>query len=459
MDARISLPPRKVNRVVAGCMILYGCVMCVNMSAPVILPKMLAEIDGLEYYAFTAVVNSIGIMISAPVAGKIGDAIGRKWLTVTALLVHMAVLLLLSLSHSALVFVGLYVVSGFCLGLYISMPHAILGDILDLEQRGKYYGLLSASGACGMLLGPLLSGLVVDTGHPRYAFYVTFLPILLSILLLRNYPNRKTAEGPVRPDFAGLLLLAAMITCCSAYINFGGSKFPRLSGAGIALLAAGVISGVCFFLHIRKVPDPIVDLSLFSSRTFSVAWLLRLAFTAYLLCASSFLLLYAQNVLGVSATVSSTLTMPQTICMIVLSPFIGRLISKNRRYFRVCYLAMGLCSMAALAIWSRIAVSSPLFLLYAGMAIGGVAYAVEQTVSTPYFQLSIRPEQYGAAQGMSFFASSAGGTIWGAIYGAILSAGETASQIGVIFQTGLCIMAAMFLAIVFFVKPPSAQSA
>lgn len=460
MSVRIPLPQKNARMVVLACMILYACVMCVNLSAPIILPRMLAEIGGMNYYAFASVVNSIGIMISAPVTGKIGDAFGRKWLTVGAVILHMTLLLLTSLSRSPLAFIIFYTLAGVGIGLYISMPHAILGDILPPEKRGKYFGFISASGAAGMLLGPLTCGLIVDSGYHRAAFYVAF-PLMAAgiALLLLYYPNKATVAEKTRPDLPGLFLLVAAVGCSASYINFGGSALGYLSPPGLLLLSVGAVSFALFFRHVRRVSNPIVDIGLFSNRSFSVAWLIRFIFTAYLLCASSFLVLYAQNAMGVSATISSTLAMPQTICMILLSPLIGSAVSKDRRNFRRCYLTMGLCGMAALAIWASISPNASLIPLYIGMAIGGVAYAMEQTISTPYFQLSIRQDQYGAAQGMSFFASSAGGGIWGAVYGAILSGGDLVSQVRIIFLLGMCIMLGIVAIGFLFVKTTdSAQS-
>lgn len=456
MQINVPLPPRRKRLVAAGCMTLYACVMCINMYAPIILPKMLAELGGMDYFAFAMVANGMGIMISAPVVGKIGDALGRKWLTIAALAVHMVLTLALSLSRSTLLFMALYLCSGVVLGTYISMPFAIIGDITRPEEKGRYSGLLAASGAVGMLLGPLLCGLIVDAGHLRAAFYVSFPLMIGSALLLLFYPNRP-APGKREPiDLPGLVLLVTAVACIASYINFGGSKFPRLSPAGLALAAVGLLAGALFFRHVHRVSNPIADIQLFRDRNFSTAWLIRFLFTAYLLCATSYLVLYAQNILHVSATVSSTLTMPQTLCMILLSPVIGAAVGRSGRNFGRLYITMGVCTLAALLLWCRIRPDSSLLLLYTGMLGGGVAYAIEQSISTPYFQLSISPEKYGAAQGLSFFASSAGSTMWGAVYGAILAGGELADQAPRIFLTGAVITAPILLLAVLRVKPPAA---
>ncbi|MCI8586584.1 MAG: MFS transporter [Lachnospiraceae bacterium] len=453
-NLNIVLDKKQRNMAALAAMFLYMNTQSMNYAINIVSPSMLSSMDGMKYYSLVQVISATGIMITAPVAGKLSDQLGRKWLTLGALFAHQVFLLLMATSGSPLVYMGFYAAASLCNGLYTSAAFAIIGDIIPMEERSKYVGFLSASGAIGCMLGPVLCGLIVDSGYFRFSYGLGVpLGVIAAVLLLRAYPNVKGKGKNNSFDSLGLALLVGAVSCFACFVSLGGTYFMRLSPAGLGLIGAFLIAGTSFFIRERRCKNPIVDLSLFQYRQFALSWIVRLLFTAYLSAVTAYGVLLGQQVMGISATVTSTFMIPQTVIMVFFSPVVGRLLAKNQRNYKRFYFVMGSFTCAALLMFSRFSADTPLVLVYLAMAIGGVAYASEQTVSTPYFQMAIPATQYGAAQGMSFFASSAGGVIAGAVYASTLSgSGAVASGIQRIFLTGAGVMCIIIFLSLFLIK-------
>ena len=103
---------------------------------------------------------------------------------------------------------------------------------------------------------------------------------------------------------------------------------------------------------------------------------------------------------------------------------------------------MGLGGAIPLLIWAFfLKPDSSVLVIYGMTLLGGVAYACDQVINTPFLQTTMPKENYGAAQGMIAFAGSAGGTICGAVAGAFLNSGapmeQSLSRIYLVF--GICL--------------------
>lgn len=444
-EVNIKLPEGKKRLVIAACIIMYFNYMVINLGCGVALPRLLTEIDAMSIYAVVTVFSSVGLMIASPVAGKLSDSLGRKWLTVISLGAYLACVAGGGLARTGWVLLMCWGLSGICGGFFISSAFSIIADVTGMKERPKYYGYLATAAAVGMLAGPLLAGVLADAGMARGAYFVGIpLGILVIAIYVTCYPNKKmSVHTGAKVDVAGLVLLVVSLCSIVAYLNFGNVMFERKSALGITLLAVGIIGLFALVIYEYRAENPVISVRLFRYREFRVAWICHLLFTMYVVTASAYIVLFSQQVMNVSATVSSTLSMPQTICSAVLSSFVGMFIAKNRKNYRTAYMAMGLCGAVPLLVWAFfLKPDSSVLLIYGMTLLGGIGYACDQVINTPFLQTTMPKENYGAAQGMIAFAGSAGGTICGAVAGAFLNSGAPMEQsLGRIYLVfGICLI-------------------
>ena len=131
------------------------------------------------------------------------------------------------------------------------------------------------------------------------------------------------AEGASRRiDVAGFLLSGAGIFFL-VFALVEGQKLGWDSALILGALAASVLSLVAFVFVERRVREPLVDLSLFSDRLFSVGNVLR-GVTLFVLLAAVFVLpLYWQTQLGYSALQAGLVLVPLSVASFFLSPVAG----------------------------------------------------------------------------------------------------------------------------------------
>jgi MFS family permease len=108
---------------------------------------------------------------SAPLWGRLSDRVGRKRVLVFCALCLSAAHVIWGFAATLPLFI-LYRVLGGIMGGNISAAHAAMADITGPEERTRNMGLLGAAHGFGMILGPVISGIL---GHPAVRGAVPFM--------------------------------------------------------------------------------------------------------------------------------------------------------------------------------------------------------------------------------------------------------------------------------------------
>ena len=205
------------------------------------------------------------------VAGKTADSIGRRRIFqigvatfgLGAALAAFAPTLAVLLAGRAVQGVGAAFMSPAALGLLVAA--------FPLERRTQTMALWGAVGALGVSSGPSIGAAIIEVTNWRAAFWI---PVALCAALLTT-SGRVLSESPTssarhRPDFFGAgvvtIGLAALVLSVSRSGVWGWSH-----PATLLSIAVGAVAIVVFVSRQRVHPEPIVDLTLFRSRSFSIA--------------------------------------------------------------------------------------------------------------------------------------------------------------------------------------------
>jgi len=315
----------------------------------VALPHVVAEF-GADVTSVGWLVTSYLIAMAAlqPVAGKLGDRLGRRrlilggvaWFGVVSLGAATAP------SLSALLFFRVQqAIAG-----AIALPNgaALLREVVPVERRGGRFGLVGAAVALAAAAGPPLGGLLVGIAGWRSIFYVN----LLFILPTLAFGWRWIPVGPRRRidhpfDLAGAVLLSAGLMGITGLLTHGPKSHPVL--APMLAVALAILAAIFVRRELRH-PDPVLQPRFFGRRVFAAAnaaiALSNLAMYSTLLAIP---ILLVRRTGWTSVEVGLVLGV-MSVGMVVFSPIGGRLADRLGRrgptLAGLSLLALGLVPLA-----------------------------------------------------------------------------------------------------------------
>ncbi|MDE2836146.1 MAG: MFS transporter [Chloroflexota bacterium] len=145
-------------------------------------------------------------MIGGPVAGTVADRLGRRPVVVAGAVLHGGAAAMQAFTDSYAVFLGLELISGLGVAVWMTGSAALLADFTRVTNRGRGVALRNTSMRLGILAGPAAGGIIAAAFDIRAVFIfiaVTKVFIVAVALLLirevRQAPTpapRTTAEAP-----------------------------------------------------------------------------------------------------------------------------------------------------------------------------------------------------------------------------------------------------------------------
>ena len=244
--------------------------------------------------------------------------------------------------------------------------------------------------------------------------------IVLFLLALRYLPETGSAATR-KVDLPGVLLLSAALFLLALPLIQGQERAGRWVWACFAgsALAFGLFIAIERGLE-RRGGDPLVPLTLFNQRSFSLGIVLVLALYALVYSYNLALSVTMQQGLGLSALGAGLVQAPQATAFFVFSLTASRIIPKyGRRVLEVGAIIMAIGYLAAGVLLVSGPRITPLLVIPALILQGmGGGLVIPQALNTVLSR--IRPESAGVASGVLSTAQQCGGAIGVAIIGSAL---------------------------------------
>jgi EmrB/QacA subfamily drug resistance transporter len=206
------------------------------------------------------------------VYGRLGDMFGYKRIFLTGLACFSGASLLCGLSRNIWMLIFFRVIQGLTVAMQMALGMAIVTSAFHPRERGKAIGIYATAIALGLMLGPVLGGVIAQYLSWRFVFFIN-LPIGIIAFFWgsRIIPPAKKKAGQ-RLDMAGAALAFAFLFSLMLYAN-RGETLGWFSGWGLVLLLCAALLG-WLFIHVeRRVAQPMLSLKIFSNRRFSFACL------------------------------------------------------------------------------------------------------------------------------------------------------------------------------------------
>jgi MFS family permease len=215
-----------------------------------------------------------------------------------------------------------------------SQGRALAMEALPKESSGRAQGFMTTAFHSGVLIGPSAGGLIIDYIHWRAIFFF-LIPIALAgtVLTLINRwqgntpPSSQPADSKGAIDYLGaLLLIAATVTLISCIDHRIMETLPLSLRA--VLMLGFVLSFAGFICREWSTPSPILDLSIFRIRMFSLSSLTLLLVGVAQVMIGFVLPFYLQDVLHFTPSFIGLLFVSAPIFTVTLSPLVGWAVDK-----------------------------------------------------------------------------------------------------------------------------------
>lgn len=356
---------------------------------------------------------------------RVGDAIGRKRVFMAGLAFSIVGLVMCGLSRSVTQLIIGRIAQGVGAAPVLSMSMAIVVAVFPDEQRGKALGILTSAFSMGLVAGPVLGGLILDTVGWQGIFLLRVPLAAASLIMAFILIKEQRGGGKFRLDIAGAASLLVCLSALTFFLNFGGKRgFTDPT----ALTSAGVfIVSLALFLRAEtKAVAPIIDLRLFRRAVFAASTLSNILLSLAVAQAIFLIPFLLTEGLGYSSSIVGIVMAIVAIPQLLLSPVSGRLSDRVGLKGSGFIAALG----AAMACLALILLSiSGTGATYMTIAVaGGLVGASFGTFIPPNNSLLLGTaprEALGAASGMIVTARqigiSVGLAIAGTMYGSHLA--------------------------------------
>ncbi len=413
-----------VNRYLVALTVMIGTLVEVidtsvaNVALPHIQGSFSAGQDEVTWVITSYLVANAIIL---PLSGWLGNYFGRKRTYLSCFFVFVLASMGAGAAPSMPVLILMRVVQGLAGGAMVPMSQAILLESFPREEHGKAMAIFGIGVVFGPIIGPTLGGWITDTIDWRWVFYINgpigLIGLLLAFFFVQDPPYLHREEG--RVDYWSFVFVAVGLGSLEVLLN-RGERYDWFHSPFIQWLALGSVLGIALFVWRSLTAErPLVDLSAFRSREFAAGTLLMFLLGFGLYGSFTMLPLYAQKMLGYSATLAGLLLSPGGIASLVSMFLVGALVGRVDTRMLVAFGAV--TNAAAMFLLRFVDLHVDFDYMMLGRVVQGFGMGFLFVPLTAAAFVKLRPEQIGSATGLFNLLRNEGGSIGIAISSTVLA--------------------------------------
>lgn len=363
------------------------------------LPQMAADF-GEPSVRLNLVVSlyMLAVALCVPVSGWAADRVGPRRLFVAAIILFVTASLACAGADSLWQLCLARMVQGAAGAMMVPVGQVILLRWSPREQLLKNMSYLTIPALIGPVMGPPLGGLLVTYLSWHWIFLINVPIGLLGIYLVWRHIPDYPGEATRRLDVIGLVLSALALACL--VFGFEALGHGLLDPPWVALLlGVGLGSLLLYLRHQRRVPNPLIDLSLLRIPSFGLTFwggnLLRLGSAAQ----PFLLVLLFQVSFGLSALQAGLLTFAGGAGAFLMKLMAVRIV---RRFgFRRTLTGNALLTGLSLACCATFDLTTPYWLIVLVLFVSGVIRSLQFSTMGALTYADVPPAQASQASSLS----------------------------------------------------------
>lgn len=313
-----------------------------NVSIPTIAGDLgVASDQGTWVITSFAVANGI----SVPLTGWLMQRFGVVRVFVMSVLLFTLTSFLCGIAWSLSTLVLFRILQGLVSGPMVPGSQALLLSIFPPEKKGAALAIWSITTLVAPITGPILGGHISDNYSWPWIFFINVpVGLLCAAICWQGLKHRETATRRLPIDSIGLGLLVVWVGALQLMLDTGKDHDWFASPMITVEAIIAVVGFIAFIIWELGEKHPIIDLSLFRSRNFSIGVLAYCAGYAVFFGSVVLQPLWMQSWLGYTATWAGLVAAPSGVVAILLAPFVGKYLDRfdARAFASAAFLAFGI---------------------------------------------------------------------------------------------------------------------
>ncbi|TFK35058.1 MFS general substrate transporter [Crucibulum laeve] len=318
------------------------------------LPVIVNDLKGSE---FVWVASAYALCSTAflPMSGGLAQVFGRRSVMLVSLFLFGLGSILCGAAPSLnfLIAGRELVVQGLGGGGITALTQIIVSDLVSLQERGTFNGLVVLAWAIASFIGPVIGGALAEGGAWRWLFYLNIFTSAISAILVLLLLRLKTPEGTIkeklgRMDWIGNFLVIAASSSCIIALTWGGVQYSWSSPKVLGPLIVGIIGlGIFFFYEANYATYPIVPFKLLSNVTGLSGYLQTFISAIVLIGAVYYIPVYFQACLGRSPIQSGVDIFALGFILAPMNVVTGLTVTLSKRYRPQLWLGWAVIMISA----------------------------------------------------------------------------------------------------------------
>ena len=385
------------------------------------MPRVINSLNGMEYYVWPFTSYMLSSTIAIILFGKLSDIYGRKHILIGGIVLFVVTSVLCGFATNMIeliIFRGLQGIGG---GILISLPFIVVGEIFNPKERAKYMGILASVFGLADVLGPIIGGVITDSSGWRWVFFINVpVGIAAVIIILYSLPNFRLPDVKKVIDYSGIITFTLALSTLFLAITLAGdvNKYPFDEIVGLIIYS--VFMFVLFVLAEKNAVEPILPLSLFKNSIFDISSLESLLASELMFSGIIYIPLFAQGVLGMTATNSGLIMIPMLLSLTLTSILTGKIISRTGKYKKLV-IAEFVITGIGVVLLATMDLTTPYYLLLAYSTILGIGSGMAYNIFNVAVQNAFTLREIGIVTASMRFFRNIGIIVFVPIFGFIMN--------------------------------------
>ena len=408
----VAVTPRRtdrqqLHRLLPGLMLGLFMAALDQTIVAAVLPAIATQLSASDLLPWVVSAYLLAMTVATPLFGKLGDQLGRRPMLLSALLVFVLASLLCALSTDLPQLVAARLLQGMGAGGLMATTQALVGDLLEPAERGRYQGWFSGMFALASLVGPVLGAVLSAQLSWHWVFWLNLPLGLLTYVFVRPALARlNERRRPTRIDFRGALLLSLGLASLLWLIGRLGHAVAPLQPHNLLILACCSAALILFVVSQKHASDPLIPLPLLGIAAARSGWLLL--FFASFQAVGLAVLIPLHNAVN-TGLAGSTAQLTAIACGAPLGAYLGGRLSAHWARYKPMLVSGSILLPISLQAWAWLPLSDIWLLLV--LLLCGVAMGLQFPTSLVAVQNAVPMQHLGVATGLCGLARGLGGAV------------------------------------------------